>query len=178
MRRIVAIFVAMVITLVSFDAQASEYISRYVSDAQKVGEGRLSYLVWDVYDAELYAEQGKFNPDKPYALRLSYLMDIKGYKIADRSAQEMRDQKLANEVQLATWHAQMKKIFPNVQEGSVITGVYANDGSTIFYKDGIRLGRIIDEAFSEAFFGIWLNKQTSSPDLRRKLLGGQKVAQN
>ena len=33
------------------------------------------------------------------------------------------------------------------------------------------VGRIADPDFSRAFFGIWLNEETSVPDLRRKLLG-------
>ena len=159
---------------------ASEYIEKYIPQAEKVGEGRLTYLFWDVYDAALFAPQGTWQGEQPYALKLSYLMDIEGYKIADRSAEEMRNQKLANEVELATWHNQMKRIFPDVTEGTTITGVYTQNGDSVFYKNGSEIGRIQDRNFSEAFFGIWLNKQTSSPDLRRKLLGNapSKIAQN
>jgi len=160
--------------------RASEYIEKYIPQAEKVGEGRLSYLVWDVYDAALYAPQGQWNNGQPYALQLSYLMDLKGDKIADRSTEEIRKQKLANEVELATWHTQMTKIFPNVSEGTTITGVYTQNEDTVFYKNGSEIGRIEDPAFSKAFFGIWLNKKTSSPDLRQKLLGSttSKMAQN
>lgn len=172
--------IAALILLSPSGVHASEYIQKHIPQAEKVGEGRLSYLVWDVYDAALYAPQGQWNNGRPYALKLSYLMDLKGDKIADRSAEEMRKQKLANEVELATWHTQMTKIFPNVSAGTTITGVYTQNGNTVFYKNGSEIGRIQDQAFSKAFFGIWLNKQTSSPDLRQKLLGNatSKMAQN
>ena len=179
MRKIILSIAAMSL-LAPASVSASEYIEKHIPQAQKVGEGRLSYLIWDVYDAELFAPQGTWKSEQPYALKLSYLMDLKGDKIADRSAEEMRKQKLANEVELATWHTQMTKIFPNVSEGTTITGVYTQNGGTVFYKNGSEIGRIQDPAFSKAFFGIWLNKQTSSPDLRRKLLGSapSKLAQN
>lgn len=153
------------------NANATEYIEKYIPQAEKVGEGRLTYLFWNIYDAALFAPEGAWQKEKPYALKLSYLMDIEGKKIADRSAEEMRNQNLANEVEIATWHSQMKRIFPDVSEGTILTGVYTQNGDTVFYKDGSEIGRIQDPKFSEAFFGIWLNKQTSSPDLRRKLLG-------
>ena len=152
-------------------AHALEHIKTYVPAAQKVGEGRLTYLFWDVYDAALYAPQGMLNDGQPFALKLSYLRDIEGKKIADRSAEEMRDQGFDDEVKLATWHAQMRKIFPDVQEGETITGVYTRGGGSVFYKDNIRIGVINDPEFSEAFFNIWLSDKTSAPDLRRKLLG-------
>ena len=63
-------------------ANASEYISQYVPEAEKVGAGRLSVMIWDVYDAALYAPQGQFNENKPFALELTYLRHIPGEKIA------------------------------------------------------------------------------------------------
>ena len=152
-------------------AYAFDYIRQYVPRAQKVGQGRLTYLLWDVYDATLYAPGGAWQKDQPFALQLSYLRDITGKKIADRSVEEMRNQALADEVQLATWHAQMSNIFPDVGEGISLTGVYTKDGVTVFYRDNNEIGRIEDPEFSRAFFGIWLNEATSAPDLRRKLLG-------
>lgn len=152
-------------------AYAMQHIRSYIPTAQKVGQGRLTYLLWDVYDATLYAPQGQWEKGEPLALQLSYLRDIEGKKIADRSAEEMRQQGLADEVKIATWHAQMKKIFPDVDEGMSLTGIYTDTGESVFYKDNVEIGRINDPEFSNAFFGIWLNEGTSSPDLRRKLLG-------
>ncbi len=152
-------------------AYATQQIRTHIPSAQKVGQGRLTYLMWDVYDAALFAPQGTWKKDQPFALQLSYLRKIEGKKIADRSVEEMRGQGIADEVKLATWHTQMRKIFPNVDEGITLTGVYTQKGETVFYKDSTEIGRIQDAEFSKAFFGIWLNEKTSAPDLRRKLLG-------
>ena len=153
------------------DAHAIENLKRYIPAAEKVGEGRLTYLFWDVYDATLFAPMGEYNQDKPFALRLSYLREIEGKTIADRSAQEMREQGITDEVKLATWHAQMRKIFPDVREGINLYGVKTEDGRVIFYKNEEKVGEVNDPQFTEAFFKIWLNEDTKVPSLRKKLLG-------
>lgn len=38
-----------------------------------LGESRLSFLFWDVYDARLYVTDDFYQPDKPFALTLHYL---------------------------------------------------------------------------------------------------------
>ncbi|MEM7070713.1 MAG: chalcone isomerase family protein [Pseudomonadota bacterium] len=149
----------------------SEYIDKYMIDAQKVGEGRLSYLFWDVYDATLYAPEGMWQKKHPFALELYYLRAIKGKKIADTSIEQIRNQGFSDEVKLADWHAQMHKIFPDVDEGTRLTGIYTKKGNTIFYQNGRQIGRIKDPTFSTAFFDIWLDQKTSAPNLRSKLLG-------
>ena len=154
-------------------AYALDHIRSHVPKAQKVGEGRLTYMFWDVYDATLYAPQGDWNNDQPFALQLSYLREIEGKKIADRSAEEMRNQGIDDEVKLAAWHTQMRKIFPDVDEGVRLTGIHTDKGEAVFYRDNEEIGRINDPEFSRAFFDIWLNGKTSSPDLRRKLLGAR-----
>lgn len=151
--------------------QALETIDTVIPQAQKVGEGRFSYMIWDIYDATLYAPKGAWTEEQPFALTLSYLMNIEGRKIADRSISEIRKQGVKDEVKLATWHAQMTKIFPNINEGSSLTGIFTPNRETIFYKNDKEIGRIKDPEFSKAFFGIWLNETTTAPALRRKLLG-------
>jgi hypothetical protein len=152
-------------------AYALDYIYGFVPNAQKVGQGRLTYLFWNIFDATLYAPEGAWHNNKPFALQLSYLRALEGKKIADLSVKEIRGQGFTDEVKLATWHAQMRGIFPDVDKGVSLTGVYTETGNTIFYRDNIELGRINDPEFSRAFFGIWLDEKTSAPDLRRKLLG-------
>lgn len=154
-------------------AYAMDYINVHVPDAKVVGEGRLKVLLFDVYDAALYAPGGIWQANGPYALHLKYLRDIEGRKIADRSVEEMRRQGLSDEVKLATWHKQMREIFPAVSEGTELTGVLTQSGQTIFYEDGHEIGRVRDSDFGSAFFGIWLRDNTSAPDLRRKLLGAR-----
>ena len=62
----------------SITAFADSYEStEYVPEAQLVGEARMTYLFWKVYDARLYAPEGKWQPTQPFALELKYLRKLK-----------------------------------------------------------------------------------------------------
>lgn len=152
-------------------AYAIDDLGKYFKDPEVVGQGRLTYMFWDVYDATLYAPQGTWQEDDSFALKLSYRIKIDGVKIADRSVQEMRKQGFSNELKLAAWHGQMRKIFPDVSRGTRLTGIVNDQGETVFYHDNKGVGRITDPEFARAFFGIWLHEHTTRPKLRRQLLG-------
>lgn len=142
-----------------------------IPDAQKLGSGRLSFLIWDVYDAKLYAPSERYDSSEPFALKLSYLIDLKGADIAERSVEEMRKQGFNDEAKLKEWQQVMEKIFPDVKEGNSLTGIRDASGRSLFYLDDIFIGSVEDEAFTNSFFAIWLDKKTSEPALRKKLLG-------
>lgn len=146
-------------------------VKQSIPDAQKVGSGRMKYLAWDVYDATLYASKGKYTPGKPMALSLRYFRKLKGRDIADRSVQEMRNQGFDDEKNLADWYKQMARVFPNVVSGTVLTGIMSDDGKTIFLKNGKPIGTFNNPEFGKHFFDIWLSEKTSTPDVRKKLLG-------
>jgi hypothetical protein len=146
-------------------------VLQHVPDAQKVGAGRLSFLFWNVYDATLYAPEKRYDAVQPYALKLAYLLELKGADIAERSVEEMRKQGFKDESKLSEWQKAMEKLFPDVKEGSVLTGIRDAKGDALFYLDEVFIGSIKDKAFTERFFAIWLDKNTSEPALRKQLLG-------
>jgi hypothetical protein len=153
-------------------ANAAEYIQKYIPEVKTVGEGRMSVALWDIYEARLYAPKGQYQADRPFALSLKYLRPIKGEKIADQSIIEMRRQGRVSEIKLAKWHEQMRRIFPDVKLGTVLTGISKGDGRVIFVKDGKKIGTINDANFSRHFFDIWLGEQTREPEIKASLLGG------
>jgi hypothetical protein len=156
----------------AFNANASvDMIGKHVQSPAMVGEARYTYILFDVYDAKLFAPKGVWDFEKPFALELTYLRNLSGHKIADRSAKEIRNQGFSNEVQLAGWYSQMQEIFPDVSEGSMLTGVYQPDEETLFYHGDHLIGRIKDPEFGRWFFGIWLSENTSEPEFRRMLIG-------
>jgi hypothetical protein len=150
---------------------ASDVAQKYVPNAEQVGIGRLSVAFWDVYDATLYAPNGKWDAHKPYALSIDYFREIEGADIAKRSVEEMQKQGFSDAAKLAKWQIQMLEIFPDVKNGSKLTAVLKPEKSTAFYSHGAYIGSINDTEFGPHFFNIWLSEKTSEPDLRKKLLG-------
>lgn len=155
----------------SKNPSVTETILNAVPGAAVVGQGVLSYAFWDVYKATLFANNGVWDPNKPFALSIEYYRTIKGKDIADRSVQEIRQQGFNNEVTLAAWNSQMKTIFPDVKKGTVLTAVYIPGQQTTFYNGADTIGIVKGDDFGQSFFGIWLAEKTSEPTLRRALLG-------
>jgi hypothetical protein len=150
---------------------AGSVVENYVPNAEKIGEGRLTFLAWDIYDATLYASKGQWKSVGPFALKLSYFREVSGTDIADQSMEEIRNQGFDDEIKLAAWHAQLKKIFPNVTKGSHLIGIYKHTGETIFYDQENKIGQINNPEFGRLFFNIWLGEKTNVLRLRKKLLG-------
>lgn len=161
----------MVFILISSPSWAIEILDKYIQKPKIVGQGRLSFLAWDIYDATLFAEQGEWKEQKSFALELSYLRDIEGKKIASKSIDEIRSQGLNDEIKLAAWYSQMVDIFPNVSDGTNLIGICDYNNHAIFYNGNEYLGAINDPEFSKYFFDIWMGEGTSEPQLRSALLG-------
>lgn len=152
-------------------AFATETPLASVPNASVVGRGVLSYAFWDVYEATLYAPDGRWDATQPFALSIEYYRAINGKNIADRSVQEIRRQGFTDEVRLAAWNTQMKAIFPDVKDGTVLSAVYVPGKPTVFYNGADVIGEIKGDDFGNLFFAIWLGERTSEPKLRRALLG-------
>ena len=154
-----------------FQTHATTLIEEHIPNAQMVASGRLTVFLFDVYDATFYTTNGKREVQPPFALKLSYLRDIDGEKIADQSAEEIRNQERIDEITLAGWHSQMRNIFPNVKKGDSITGIYKATNECVFYKNNHFIGLISDGQFCDVFFDIWFGEKTSAPALRNQLVG-------
>lgn len=143
----------------------------HLTDYQTVGSGTLRYFGMRVYDATLWSPGGVWSASQPFALELRYARSFDGAAIARRSIEEIRAQRSIPDATLERWEAQMRALFPDVQAGDRLIGVRQPGQGAVFYQDARRLGRIDDEAFADAFFGIWLHPATRAPALRARLLG-------
>lgn len=148
-----------------------DYISAAVPAAELVGQSRMTYLMWDVYDAAFFRSSQHENLQPPYALSLTYLRSITGRQIADSAVDEMRKHGFTQEIILAEWHNMMVDLFPDVEPGTQLTGIATADGTTQFYHDGRFIGQVNDASFTARFFDIWLGPQTSDVAFRNRLLG-------
>jgi hypothetical protein len=153
---------------------APPYLSAEIPQAYLAGSGTFRYFGMHIYDAQLWVGPSGYRPDAPratpFALELRYARALNGRKIAASSADEIKTLGLGTNAQRSDWLARMEKLFPDVQEGTRITGVYLPAQGAHFYRDGKLLGEIADPEFAAAFFAIWLDPKTSAPPLRTALL--------
>jgi hypothetical protein len=110
------------------------------------------------------------------ALELRYARALKGHLIAERSLEEMRRIGSFGPEQGQQWLADMTRLFPDVASQDRLTGVQRPGSGARFFHNGRLRGDIADGRFAQLFFGIWLAPATSQPDLRQRLLGGQRGA--
>ena len=102
---------------------------------------------------------------------MTYQRDLEGKKIAERSIDEMKKQGSVSADDADKWLSLMERIFPDVSEGDVITGIATKEGTSVFYVNGEKADEINDVTFTQRFFDIWLSDETSEPKFRKKLLG-------
>jgi hypothetical protein len=150
------------------------HISRELGDARLSGQGSFRWFGLKIYDARLWVERTGFEPAHPVSaklvLDLGYARDLYGSRIAQSSIDEIRKLGFGTDLQQHMWLVKMTALFPNVQEGTHISGVYLPGAGARFYLDGNLLGEIDDPEFARAFFAIWLDKRTSATKLRSQLL--------
>ncbi len=143
--------------------------------ATALGSGAFRWFGLKLYDARLWAERRSFSADDwartPLALELTYARSLYGTRIADASVDEMKKLGLASPAQQRAWRDAMKQVFPDVDEGTQLVGIYQPGQPTRFYRDGVAVGEVADPEFGPAFFAIWLHPRTSAPRLRAALLG-------
>ena len=127
---------------------------------------------FSIYRAQLWAPEGRYAPDRPFVLSLTYSRDIDRDRIVQASLDEM--QKLGLPVRdQPNWRAELERVLTDVKQGDTLTAIYSpGQGAEFFYRNN-KLGRL-DEALAVNFFSIWLDARTSEPELRLALLGQKK----
>ena len=136
-------------------------------ELRRWGSGEFRRFGFLVYEATLWAADDPVRP--PLALKLTYRRNIDGELIAEASIKEIRKLRMADEATLNRWGELMTGLFPDVKPGDTIVGHYLPEGARFTFNEQ-PLGSIDDPAFARAFFAIWLDPNTSEPDLRAALL--------
>lgn len=149
---------------------APAHIATHLDQARLAGQGAYTWFGLRIYDAELWVGQQGYQAGVPFVLELRYARSLDGAKIAQASADEMAKLGAGSAAQRAAWLARMKEIFPDVKEGSRISGVFLPGAGARFYLDGKALASVPDPEFARAFFAIWLDPATSAGSLRKALL--------
>lgn len=136
------------------------------------GGGLLRIFGFQIYNAFLWTpDGGAFDRSKPYVLDIEYLRHFEGKALAERSIDEMRGQGIGSDAVYPKWLAEMARVFPNVKPNDRLTGVATPARTARFFHNGKLTGEVADPAFTDAFFGIWLNEKSSQARFRERLLG-------
>ena len=149
---------------------APAHIESHLTQPRLAGQGPFTWFGMKIYDAELWVGDKGYQPNEPFVLELRYARRLDGAKIAVASAEQMEKIGAGTAVQRAAWLARMKEIFPDVKEGSRISGVFLPASGARFYLDGKALASVPDPEFARAFFAIWLDLRTTAKGLRTALL--------
>jgi hypothetical protein len=164
-------FSSMVILCASLFAGVSVQASSVLlPGAKPSNQQRLSVWGFDVYDARVWILPGFSIPkysEHSFVLELSYLRSLEGSAIAKRSVDEMRKVGSFTREQESSWLKAMLEIFPNVQKGDRLQGLYVPNVGAEFLLNDKLLGRIQDPMFAQLFFGIWMHESTSAPAIRQ-----------
>lgn len=135
------------------------------------GGGLLTFFGISVYDGWYWSAAPGWPQTGPHALDLHYHRSLDGAKIAERSVEEITKLGLGSAADRVRWGAAMTRVFPDVKPGDRLTGINVGNGVVRYFYNGKPIGDIGDAGFADAFFGIWLDPDSSRADFRKKLLG-------
>jgi hypothetical protein len=172
---ILGLAVALSFTICAWAGEvAPAHIQAEIPQARLAGAGTFRWFGLKIYDAQLWVGANGYSEQQPlaekFALDLRYARDLQGSKIAAASEEQMAKLEAGTAQQRASWKEDMIRLFPDVREGTHLTGVYLPDQGARFYLDGKPIGTIRDREFARAFFAIWLDPATTAPALRKALL--------
>lgn len=159
-------YVLVTLALLAFGpVQASEGTLRMV------GQARLTFMLWPIYDSRLYSADGSYQEDQlPLRLEIQYLRDVDADDLVKHTQSEWQRQGLYHGSQ-QQWLETLSRLLADVRENDVLALVIDEQGSSAFLFNGQPLGQIDDPHFGKQFLAIWLSPDTSQPELRQALLG-------
>lgn len=140
------------------------------SNLQLVGEARMTYLFWDIYDARLYSSSGDYSTQRfPVLLSLSYLRDFKAKDIVKATNEQWLH--LGKGSLVGQYDKTLMSLWPDIKQGDTLSVLVENNQTSAFFYNGKKLGVIRDASFTESFIAIWLSPKTSHPKVRQQLIG-------
>lgn len=138
---------------------------------QKVGEARLKFLFWSVYDSRLYTSNGEYNGgERPLKLEIQYLLDVKADALLERTLMEWSNMGRSHPRQ-QQWRNELANIWTDIQSGDVLSLELDSTNRSTFRRNGEILGHIEDPEFGQEFVDIWLSEDCTRPEIRESLLG-------
>ena len=156
MRVIRSVLVAAAVLLAGPAWASPAEVNAALPGAEKVGQARYHMLSIPLFDAELYAANGAFSWERPFALTLTYQRSARQSTLLNRTMSEMSGRGAGPVARLAPLRARLEQCFPNVRVGDRLTGVSTGPNSAVMYYNGAQRCTVEWPNFRRQFFGIWL----------------------
>ena len=143
-----------------------------LQNSKLVGKAHLEVFFFNIYDAELLNNDGKFNFNKPFLLKIKYLRNFSGESIATRTIKEMQRQHPEDVRKHKKDYLEIfDKLIPDVKKGDLLYGYMNKDGNGYLYTQTKFIGKIPTKQLSMYFFEIWLGDNTSMSKMAKELRG-------
>ena len=149
--------------------KTQKILSNYFSKYLLVGKANFQFLFWNMYDAKLVSENGKY-PSNKFALILKYNREFKKDSVVDETINQLKKQKNYNMKELDDVKILLNKAFRNIQKNNKFIGI-KNNNQAIFYFENEKVLETKNIEFINLFFNIWLRKDSQNPKFTNELLG-------
>jgi hypothetical protein len=137
-----------------------------------LGKAKFSVLFWDIYESSLFTTDGQqpFSNLCQHALfEIHYLRDISKKELIDNTVSQWQHLSL-NENEYLAFLPLLENIWLDINAGDRLS-MLSQKGTSVFYLNRQKIGEIESLTFAKTFLRIWLDENTSEPNLRQQLLG-------
>jgi len=100
---------------------------------------------------------------------LTYLRDFAAKDIIKATNEQW--QHLGKKEIISKYDAQLAALWPDIKKGESLSFITDENGIGTFYFNGKKLGAIEQNGFADNFLAIWLDADTSEPQMRKQLIG-------
>ncbi|MEH6452007.1 MAG: chalcone isomerase family protein [Psychromonas sp.] len=143
-----------------------------INSLRLVGQGGMSWMFMDIYQASLYSQDGTYqHSNYPQALTINYKKNISKSQLIKATKEQWKKLSVDNK-RYQPWINDLNRLWPDIAKGDKLTLFIEQGGNGYFYHNGQLIGSVDSPDFAPAFLSIWLSEKTSQPRLRKKLIGG------
>lgn len=140
---------------------------------QAVGSGDMRWTFFKLYRVTLLTDDGAYvAEDYPQALEILYYRNIDNDDLVKATADQWQKLGIPDE-QSRAWLSSLQSLWPDIRQNDILRIEVDAAGNNRFLHNGQPIGSIDDPEFSTSFLSIWLSPDTTRPDIRKKLVGGQ-----
>jgi len=140
-------------------------------DMKFVGSGVLTMLFMDIYQLNLYANEGRYSQRNDFVLEFEYLKPVSKNTIIDASINELTKSDNVTSTEIKFWKRILDKGIVDMDAGEVASMSFTKTGIVTFYLADSSTVSFEAPKFAKSFSSIWLGENTSHPRLRQRLLG-------